>query len=655
MCGIAGVCSSRTAKIDRQALADMIAMVHHRGPDESGLYLGHSVGLASARLSIIDLSGGHQPLHNEDKSLWITFNGEIFNYLELRQELLKRGHRFTTQSDTEVIVHLYEEEGEDCVRHLNGQWAFAIWDSRERRLFLSRDRLGVRPLFYTLVNGDLIFGSEIKSLFAHPEVPREIDLIGLDQIFTFWCTLPPRTIFSGVRTLPPGHSLVFESGSVSVRPYWQPDFRAVGGYDRTEAACVEELEDLLVDAVRIRLRSDVPVGAYLSGGLDSTIITAIIKRFSDARLRTFSIGFATPDLDESEFQRQAIEHLDTDHESISCSPNDVAEVFPDVIWHTETPIVRAAPAPLQLLSRLVRNRGYKVVLTGEGSDEVFGGYDIYKEAKVRRFVAAQAASSRRALLLRRLYPYQRNLQMQPEAWLRSFFQVKSEDLASPFFSHLPRWHLTSRLKMFFSQPTADAIGAYDGVAELATQLPVSYPEWTPFGQAQYLETMFLLPGYILSSQGDRVALANSVEARHPFLDYRVIEFAAALPPQLKMKVLNEKYILKRAFGHLLPPSIVARPKQPYRAPDGKSFFGGHADDYVLELLSPARVADDGIFSAPAVNKLVEKFREGRALGVKDDMALVGILSTQLVLERFIHHFPARSRPNLEPELACAEA
>lgn len=636
MCGIAGVCSSIPQEtIDRHVLEMMARRIRHRGPDDWGVYTDAGVGLANVRLSIIDLCGGHQPMHNEDGSVWITFNGEIFNYVELRQELIARGHRFATQSDTEVVLRLYEEKGENCVRDLNGQWALAIWDARERKLFLSRDRLGVRPLFYTMAEGKLVFASEIKAIFAHPEVRRELDLLALDQIFTFWFTLPPRTVFKDICELPPGHSLVFNNGNITTRRYWQLDFDNPAGDGRPEEKYAEELRALLLDATRIRLRSDVPVGTYLSGGLDSTIVTALIQRVSNARLRTFSVAFTARELDESHFQREAIAFLGTAHEQISCGYRDIAAVFPAIIWHTEKPVIRAAPAPMYLLSRLVRDAGFKVVLTGEGADEVFGGYDIFKEAKIRRFWAAQPDSTCRPRLLRRLYPYQNRLQRQSDAYLQSFFHIRPDLLQSPFFSHLPRWQLTARVKSFFSEEVKAALLDYDCLSELAAQLPSGYSHWHPFCQAQYLETTYLLPAYILSSQGDRVGMAHAVECRHPYLDYRVVEFCTRMPHQLKMKVLNEKYILKRAFGPLLPSSIVARPKQPYRAPDGRSFFAGVIPEYVEHHLSAGAINGGGLFDPSSVAILTEKFKAGRAIGVKDDMALIGILSTQLVVDQFL--------------------
>ncbi len=581
-------------------------------------------------------------MHNEDKTVWITFNGEIFNYVELREELLRKGHRFQSQSDTEVIIHLYEEKGEDCVHDLNGQWAFAIWDSRRERLFLSRDRLGVRPLFYAGTPEGFVFGSEIKSLLAVPSVPRSIDLEALDEIFTFWVTLPPRTIFKGVSELPPGHSLVFERGKTRLEPYWTLDYNPSMEVQREEEAR-EMLLDLLLDATRIRLRADVPVGAYLSGGLDSTVIAALVKKLGTTHLRTFSVAFEDKEFDESSFQNEASEFLKTDHERVLCSSGDIGRVFPDVVWHAEKPVLRTAPAPLFLLSKLVREQGYKVVLTGEGSDEVLGGYDIFKEAKIRRFWAKYPESKLRPILLRRLYPYMKNLQSQPDAYLRAFFHVRKDDLDSPFFSHLPRWDMTSKLKMFFSRESREQMKGCNAIARLGAELPSRFRQWDGFSQSQYLEAAYLLPGYILSSQGDRMAMAHSVEGRFPFLDYRVVEFASRLSPRLKMKVLNEKYLLKAAVGDLIPRSVRNRHKQPYRAPDSQSFLMGSGSeilhDYAEELLSPRAITEAGVFDPGTVGKLVAKARQGQVISVRDNMAFVGILSTQLVADRFIKNFP----------------
>jgi asparagine synthase (glutamine-hydrolysing) len=640
MCGIAGILNFKGAEVSAELLQQMIQMIRHRGPDASGVYTAGQVGLGHARLSIIDLSGGQQPMSNADQSLGITFNGEIFNYVELREELIQKGYQFVTHSDTEVILHMYEDKGEECVRFFNGQWAFAIWDAKRQKLFLSRDRAGVRPLFYCQTAETFVFASEIKSIFVHPIVERNIDVGALDQVFTYWCTLPPKTIFKGVHELPPAHSMVVEEGKLRVWPYWNLDYSTV--YDEmSEEDCADHLLQLLNDATRLRLRSDVPVGAYLSGGLDSTVITALIQRCSGTKLKTFSVTFDDPEFDESVYQQEVITFLGTDHQSVRCSYQDISRIFPEVIWHTEKPILRTAPAPLYLLSQLVRDQGYKVVLTGEGSDEFLGGYDIFKEAKIRRFWAADVTSRYRPLMLKRLYPYLQNLQAQSNAYRQAFFHVNASEVSSPFFSHLPRWELTSKLKMFFSEAVKFEIESSDTFREMRRMLPAGYEQWDGFAQAQYLEAMGLLPGYILSSQGDRMAMAHSVEGRFPFLDYQVVEFSTTIPARFKMKVLNEKYILKRAVGTLIPSSVKKRPKQPYRAPDAKSFFyqdpqvTRHA--YVNELLSCEEIQKNGLFNPLAVQKLVDKAKKGRVIGAKDNMALVGILSTQLLTEQFINN------------------
>ncbi len=636
MCGISGVLKLDGSPVAPDLLRKMIATLNHRGPDASGVYVSGCAGLAHARLSIIDLQSGAQPMSSTDGRLAITFNGEIFNYIELTEELLKKGHTFATRSDTEVILNAYLEYGEECVKHFNGQWSFAIWDTLERKMFLSRDRMGVRPLFYTQTADSFVFASEVKALIAYPGVTREIDACGMDQVFTFWVNLPPRTVFKNVSQVPPGHSLTVQGNSVRLKQYWFVSHSSaneqVNGNERQLA---DELLNLLHDATRIRLRSDVPVGAYLSGGLDSTLTTALVRKIATNRLRSFSITFEEAEFDESSYQQEASKFLGTDHSNIACSQADIASVFPEVIRHAEQPLVRTAPVPMFLLSKLVRDSGFKVVLTGEGADEFFGGYDIFKEAKIRRFWARNLESQWRPLLLKRLYPYLQDFQKQSAANLKHFFKVTPEDLASPFFSHLPRWELASKLKLLFSSEFRAATSDYDAIGELERTLPQGFTSWTHFSQGEYLEACHFLPGYLLSSQGDRMAMAHSVEGRYPFLDYRVVEFASKLPATLKLKVLNEKYLLKRACEGSVPASILARRKQPYRAPDSRCFFAKSAPEYVRELLEPSAVQRTGIFDTKAVSSLVNKFKAGRAYSVRDDMALVGVLSTQLLASQFL--------------------
>jgi asparagine synthase (glutamine-hydrolysing) len=362
----------------------------------------------------------------------------------------------------------------------------------------------------------------------------------------------------------------------------------------------------MTESVRLRLAADVPVGAYLSGGIDSTFVTALAVRLAGAQLKTFSVSFDDGEFDESAYQKIALDRLGTDHHTVRCSTAEIARVFPDIVWHAEKPLLRTAPAPLFLLSRAVRAAGMKTVLTGEGSDELLGGYDIFKEAKIRRFLSVYPDSRLRPLLLRRLYPYQPALVAQSDAYRQAFFGATRTESDDPLFSHRPRWNLTSRLKIFYSPEVRAALGSYDAVDELLEGLPSGFRSWHPFSQAEYLETAHLLPGYILSSQGDRMAMAHSVEGRFPFLDSSVARFAGELPPRLKMKALNEKYLLKRAAIDIVPPSIVRRPKQPYRAPGATSFFDadGNSPEYVRELLSPSRLRDSGIFDVPAVGQLL---------------------------------------------------
>ncbi len=640
MCGIVGILNGAEGPVSSAVLESMVASLVHRGPDESGMHLGDGVGLGHRRLSVIDLETGSQPMGNADSTLWLTYNGELYNYIELREELEAAGRRFRTSSDTEVVLAMYEAYGPQCVKRFNGQWALAIWDCKRRELFLSRDRLGIRPLFVTRTGDSFLFASEIKALLAHPDVEHELDVSALEQVFTFWSTTAPRTAFRGIHELPPGHSMTVRGSEEELSSYWELGFDAPAFAGSLEE-CAEVLRTLLVDAARIRLRADVPVGAYLSGGLDSSAITAVIRHFSEVPLKTYSVAFSSAEFDESAYQSEVARHLGTQHESIRCTPADICDVFPEVVRLAEAPLLRTAPAPLFLLSRLVREQGFKVVLTGEGADEMLGGYDIFREAKIRRFWGAQLSSTRRPQLLKRLYPYLQGLQNQSTASLASFFHVSQASLADPCFSHLPRWEMTSGLRRFLAPDVAAQLDWERPRRELREGLPESFGAWDHLCQAQYLEATLLMPNYILSSQGDRMAMGNSVEGRFPFLDHRLVEFAATIPPKWKVRGLDEKYVLKCAIGKLLPDSVVKRPKQPYRAPDAASFIdpntGQALGDYVEELVTPGALARTGLFHAPAVEKLWAKARAGKVQGVRDNMAFVGILSTQLLAYHFIEN------------------
>jgi asparagine synthase (glutamine-hydrolysing) len=636
VCGIAGILNlSDGHHPDGKTLQQMLGMIRHRGPDESGIYRDGTIAMGSVRLGIVDLEGGCQPIGNEDGHFWIVFNGEIFNYAELRSHLETRGHRFSTRTDTEVILHLYEDLGPECLKCLNGQFAIAVWDAERHQLFLARDRLGVRPLFYTVHAGCLIFGSEIKSILAYPKIRAEIDPTSLRQIFTFWSTLAPRTVFRDIYEIPPAHYLIAQADSIDIRRYWSLDFTAEPVGHRSSGEYEEEFESLLVDATQIRLRADVPVGAYLSGGLDSSLTTAIVHKHSNNHLETFSVAFENPDFDESKFQLQMAGFLGTKHRVVVCTDSDIGHAFPDIIWHTETPILRTAPAPLFMLSKLVHDHGLKVVLTGEGADEFLGGYDIFKEMKIRRFWAKNPDSRHRPLLLQRLYPDIAALGNTSAAFLFAFFRRGFTDIRAPYYSHAIRWSNTAHTLRFLLDDEETSIPYAESIP-----LPPDFAAWPHLGQAQYLEASIFLPEYLLSSQGDRMAMAHSVEGRYPFLDYRVVEFANHLPPDQKLRGLTEKWILKRLGRRLLPPEIWQRPKRPYRAPVHRSFFPD-TPDYVDELLSQRALHENGIFKAASVSQLVHKARTSARLSEVEEMALAGVLSTQLVYHHFVKNFTLR--------------
>lgn len=649
MCGIAGIVRLREGlpppSID--ALERMAASLRHRGPDEFGVYRDDRAGLAHARLSIIDLTTGQQPMSNEDDSLWVAFNGEIFNYVELRDELVAAGHRFRTRSDTEVILHAWEQWGEDAFRRFNGQFAIALWNTRDQTLVLARDWAGVRPLYCCEHDGSLLFGSEVKAIFAaDPRIPREFDPAGFEETFTFWTVVPPRSVFRGVMEVEPGHVRVIRRGEVRDRAFRTVEFptRDEPGFRGTVDEASEAVRAALEEATRLRMvRADVPVGSYLSGGLDSSLVASLGLRAKGGRFRTFSLRFADAEYDETEFQRQMVAMLGSEHAEVMVTRDDIASAFSDVVLHTERPVLRTAPAPLFLLSRLVRDAGMKVVLTGEGADEVFAGYDLFREAKVRRFWARQPQSQCRPRLIERLYPYLARSPVAQQAMSRRFFGKDLHRASEPGFSHAMRWSTTSAIQRLFDAGFRRDRGPHDDVvADLVSRLPPSFSQWSPLAQDQYLEIQTLLSGYLLSSQGDRMLMAHSVEGRFPFLDINVVQLANSLPADYKLRVLDEKHVLKRASRDMIPQSILRRKKQPYRAPDALSFVGDSVREQVEDLLSHQSVRDAGVFDPAAVGTLWAKCktRGGTSqFSNTDNMALVGVLSTQLLHRHFVRTLP----------------
>jgi asparagine synthase (glutamine-hydrolysing) len=651
VCGITGILNlSAQEPPSLEQITAMISPLRHRGPDQSGVYLDDAVALGNLRLSIIGLGDGIQPISNETGKLWIVYNGEAFNYIELKGDLIKKGHHFATGTDTEVLLHLYEEYGANCLGMINGQFALAIWNSEKKELFLARDRVGIRPLYYTCSAGRLLFASEIKAILA-VDAPRHIDLEALSQVFTFWTTLPGRTVFQGVQEVPPGHYLLVKDARIDPKPYWSIPFYPPEERLNSLGEAAEQLRELLNDAVRLRLRADVPVGAYLSGGLDSSIIAMLISRNCQSHLKTFSLGFQAAPFDETSFQRDLIGYLGTDNRQVSISNAEIREFFPDTLWHCEKPMLRTAPVPMFLLSQLVQSEGYKVVLSGEGADEIFGGYNIYKEAKIRDYWARQPASERRPLLLERLYPYVFQNPARGRSYLRDFFAVQPHEPEQPYFSHKIRWEHSRRNLGFFSDDYRAALCAYDPMQELAGWLPEDFSRRDILSRAQLLEMELFLANFLLSSQGDRVGMAHSVEMRHPFLDYRVIDFAFRLPSRWKIRGLNEKYLLKRAFSGQIPESIVQRDKQPYRAPIRELFYSQAPADYADDLLSEERLREYGYFNAKKVSRLYGKFRAAGSdfASEFENMALVGTLSTQLLHQQFVKGERLRAGMQLRPD------
>jgi len=647
MCGIAGFYQfNEDLGTKKHTLRKMLTRIRHRGPDQSGVYLSDEVGLGSVRLSIIDLSTGTMPLSNSDETQWVVFNGEIFNYIELREELIEKGHTFKTTSDTEVIVHLYEEYGVNFLEKLNGQFAIAIWDKNKQELFLARDRVGIRPLYYTEVGESFVFGSEIKSITEFPGVKPTISAKALSEYYTFWTALSPNTAFDGIFEVPPGSYMIINSEGHEVKTYWELPISKPGEYKYTEInEAAEEFERIFEDSVKLRLRADVQVAAYLSGGIDSSITTSFIKGLMPENLRTFSIGFTEKDYDESSFQNIAADYFQTDHSSVMCGPKDISENFKDVIWHSEAPLLRTAPTPMSLLAKSVKDANIKVVITGEGADELLGGYNIFKETKIRRFWAKDPKSKYRPLLLKKLYPYLPQMSKATGNMLKMFFGYRLNETESPVYSHLLRWNNTSRIKNYLSAENKKQINGHDPIGDFEKKLEPKLNGHDYLTKAQWIELNIFMSGYLLSSQGDRMGMANSIEGRYPFLDHRVIEFCMSLDPDLKLNGLNEKYLLKKMMKGRLPEPILNRPKQAYRAPIRSTFISKDLPEYLKNMLSEEKIKEFGIFNPDHVSQLLNKMRTKKQVSEIDNMAVTAILSTQTLHDLFIN----RSMPELKEE------
>jgi asparagine synthase (glutamine-hydrolysing) len=637
MCGIAGIVRPDAATaVDEQALLRMAGAIRHRGPDGFGLALDDGAGLVSTRLAIFDIARGWQPFESGPAGSMLVYNGEVYNHLELRAELSGRGDSFATTCDTEVVLQLLEHQGVEALDRLNGQFAFAWWQPEHRRLTLVRDRFGVRPLYHALLaDGTLVFGSEAKALFASGELTAAPDLAGIDEVFTLWGPRPPRTVFGGVNQVLPGGLVVWERGRiVEERRWWTPEYGRDGGHGA-------DLDELLRDSVRLRLRADVPVGTYLSGGLDSSLITALAQAETDHELRTFSIAFADPRYDERSHQQEVARAIGTRHHVVDAGPLEIAAAFPDVVRHAEMPLVRTAPVPLYLLAREVREQEITVVATGEGADELFWGYELFKEVALRELHDHKPEQA--AELLEQLYSYLGPaVARRGPAWKRFLLETGADD--EQLGSHLTRAEATATVKAFYRPEVAAEIGQGASLDRLRADLPSAFGNWSRLERAAWLEIATLLDPYLLSAQGDRVAMAHGVEGRFPFLDHRVFAHSTRLPAEEKLQGMREKVALRKLAAEVLPAAIAQRGKQPYRAPEIAPFFAPGAPAWVEEQLSPAALAETGIWEGPRVDGLLRRCRAGRATGMRESMALVGILSTQLWHREFVGreagHYPA---------------
>ncbi|MDZ7291253.1 MAG: asparagine synthase (glutamine-hydrolyzing) [candidate division KSB1 bacterium] len=604
MCGICGTFFySRDAEVDATELRRMNEQIIHRGPDEDGFYLDGNIGMAMRRLSIIDLSGGQQPISNEDGTIWIVFNGEIYNYPDLKRELESRGHRFKTRADTEVIVHAYEEYGIHCPNKLNGMFAFAIWDARNKRLFLSRDRIGKKPLYYYKDHERLVFGSELKSLLQAKNIPREVSRHALDLYLTFEYIPAPHSIFADIFKLPAAHSLVIDdTGKMEIHQYWDLHFRE-NGYQPQDLE--KGLVDLLQDAVKIRLMSDVPLGAFLSGGIDSSCVVALMAQVMQEPVKTFSIGFEEGSYNELHYARAIARHFKTDHKEFILRP-DALELTEKLVKHLDEPFGDFSIFPTYLVSKMARDH-VTVVLSGDGGDELFGGYDTYLADWTYRKYRKIPAVVRKRLLM----PVTMSLPpSEKKKGLRNRLRRFLEGTRFPEDLQHVRW------MMFLAEDEKARLygEAMDEVRD--QQLPYEFirRHFANANSQDYVNRQLYvdIKTYLCDDimvKVDRMSMATSLEARAPFLDYRVVEYAAAIPSALKIRGTKTKYILKKAMAHLLPQEIITRGKEGFSIPI-KNWLRQELRAMMLDILSPARIRRDGFFDADYVQKLVNEHLQG---------------------------------------------
>ncbi len=636
MCGIVGFYNfSEGTERKKNIVRRMLSRIEHRGPDESGMFISDKVCLGSVRLSIFDIENGTMPINSMDDNYWIVFNGEVYNFPELKKDLVEKGYVFRTNTDTEVVLNMYIEYGSSFLNKLNGQFAIAIWNSLKEELFLARDRVGIRPLYYTKKDDVFVFGSEMKAFLEFPGIDFRISKKTLNQVLTFWTKIKADTFFEDFYEVPPGSFMRVRSSESSIVKYWNyPEPDSQSNFESIEDA-MEEFEALYKDSIRLRMRADVPVAAYLSGGLDSSVTTSYIKDYSKELLQTFSLGFEEKEFDESSYQEIASNYFNTKHTGVTCKSDELLNHFRDIVWSSEIPVLRTSPIPMSLLAKEVRKRDIKVVITGEGADEILGGYNIFKESKIRRFWAKDPNSKYRSLLLNKLYPYITRLNNAPNSVLKMFFGYKLTETESPVYSHLLRWNNTSRLKKYLTSKYDLEQANYDPIEEFIQGLGDNFNEYSALQKAQLIELNVFMSGYLLSSQGDRVSMANSVEGRYPFLDHRIVEFCFNLPDDYKLKILNEKYILKRLMKGRIPKEILERSKQAYRAPIQSIFSSKHIPEEINRMLTEKFIEEAGIFDKEKVMTLKHKVYNSLPTSETDNMAISAIVSTHLLYDLFV--------------------
>ena len=616
MCGIAGIVSLEGKPVLEQELRNMCSAIAHRGPDDEGFYFQTGVGLGMRRLSIIDLDSGRQPVSNEDGTVWVVFNGEIYNFQELRQQLKGRGHVFSTHGDTETIVHLYEEYGNHCVDHLRGMFAFALWDERHKRLLVARDRLGIKPLYYAEIGGRILFASELKSILQLPEVGRSFNWSAVSHLFSFLSTPPTEAIVDGVHKLEPGHLLTASPGGTPViERYWELSFEP--DYGKEEDYFVEHVRGLLEESVRLHMVSDVPLGAFLSGGIDSSSIVATAARLTDAPLKTFSIGFSEPDYNELEYARVVATRFRTEHHELTLGP-DSLDRLEDLAWHLDEPFGDSSAIPTFMVSKLAA-QSVKVVLSGDGGDELFAGYDKYLVEKRERGYTPLPALIRTVLgKIGRTMPDG----MRGRNLLRHMSLAGAE-------RYLDACTLFRRddMKKLFRPDVFELLAPYEPWRAKAAYMESGDRHW--LSNLQGLDVNNYLPLDILTKV-DRMSMAHSIETRVPLLDHKLVEFAATIPPEMNLRGGTTKYVLKRAMKGILPERIINRPKKGFAVPLGY-WFRGKLGSYVRDLLLGESARRRGFFNAPYIEDLIAQHERGRNL----DLQLWTLISFELWARVFL--------------------